>query len=113
MKNHCSHSHRVMLSEHLGAISTGMTCLFCPPPAYKGWTVVRHNRIDKTKVTGTTINQPYIGDLEYMNASWAEVSALANTSMHCEQWIEFSCYKSRLLNTPCESTIFTVRERWF
>ncbi|XP_048870641.1 contactin-associated protein 1-like isoform X1 [Brienomyrus brachyistius] len=74
--------------------------VYCNMGAYKGWTVVRHNRVDKTKVTGTTINQPYIGDLEYMNASWAEVTALANTSTHCEQWIEFSCYKSRLLNTP-------------
>uniref|UniRef100_A0A8C9SE22 Contactin associated protein 1 n=1 Tax=Scleropages formosus TaxID=113540 RepID=A0A8C9SE22_SCLFO len=67
---------------------------------YKGWTVVNHNRLDRTKVTGTMVDQPYLGDLEYFNASWAEVTALANTSRYCEQWIEFSCYKSRLLNTP-------------
>lgn len=53
-----------------------------------------------TKVSGSTVDQPYIGDLQYVNASWAEVTALANTSLYCEQWIEFLCYKSRLLNTP-------------
>ncbi|KAL4660518.1 contactin-associated protein 1-like isoform X1 [Arapaima gigas] len=72
----------------------------CIMGAYKSWTIVRHNRIDKTKVSGSTVDQPYLGDLEYVNASWAEVTALANTSRYCEQWIEFSCYKSRLLNTP-------------
>uniref|UniRef100_A0AAR2LJ36 Contactin associated protein 1 n=1 Tax=Pygocentrus nattereri TaxID=42514 RepID=A0AAR2LJ36_PYGNA len=53
-----------------------------------------------TKVTGSSVDRPYIGDLQYVNASWDEVTALANTSLYCEQWIEFSCYKSRLLNTP-------------
>ncbi|KPP59398.1 hypothetical protein Z043_122685 [Scleropages formosus] len=74
--------------------------VYCSMGAYKGWTVVNHNRLDRTKVTGTMVDQPYLGDLEYFNASWAEVTALANTSRYCEQWIEFSCYKSRLLNTP-------------
>lgn len=53
-----------------------------------------------TLVTGSSIEQPYIGNVNYWNASWDEVSALANTSTYCEQWIDYSCYKSRLLNTP-------------
>ncbi|XP_023691163.1 contactin-associated protein 1 [Paramormyrops kingsleyae] len=72
----------------------------CNMKADKSWTVIRHNRIDSTKVTGSTVQQPYLGDVQYYNASWDEVTALANTSEYCEQWIEYSCYKSRLLNTP-------------
>ncbi|KAJ8414416.1 hypothetical protein AAFF_G00052860 [Aldrovandia affinis] len=74
--------------------------VYCKMKADKAWTVVRHSRIDNTKVTGTTVDRPYLGDVEYYNASWAEVTALANTSEYCEQWIVFACYKSRLLNTP-------------
>lgn len=59
-----------------------------------------HDRVDGTKVSGSSIDRPYIGDVNYQNASWDEVTALANISMYCEQWIDYSCYKSRLLNTP-------------
>lgn len=59
-----------------------------------------NDRVAGTTVTGSSIDQPYIGNVNYWNASWDEVSALANTSMYCEQWIDYSCYKSRLLNTP-------------
>uniref|UniRef100_A0A8D3CFK5 Contactin associated protein 1 n=1 Tax=Scophthalmus maximus TaxID=52904 RepID=A0A8D3CFK5_SCOMX len=68
--------------------------------SYKAWTVILNDRVDGTKVTGSSINRPYIGDVNYWNASWDEVTALANSSMYCEQWIDYSCYKSRLLNTP-------------
>uniref|UniRef100_A0AAY4C173 Contactin associated protein 1 n=1 Tax=Denticeps clupeoides TaxID=299321 RepID=A0AAY4C173_9TELE len=74
--------------------------VFCKMKPNKAWTVIEHNRIDSTKVSGSTVDQPYIGEVQYVNASWDEVTALANTSKECEQWIEFSCYKSRLLNTP-------------
>lgn len=66
----------------------------------KAWTIIEHNRLERTKVTGSSLDRPYIGDVQYVNASWDEATALANTSLYCEQWIEFSCYKSRLLNTP-------------
>lgn len=59
-----------------------------------------HDRVDGTKVSGSSIDKPYIADVNYWNATWDEVTALANTSMYCEQWIDYSCYKSRLLNTP-------------
>ncbi|KAG7256119.1 hypothetical protein CRUP_008194 [Coryphaenoides rupestris] len=68
--------------------------------SYKAWTVIHHDRVDGTKVSGSSVDRPYIGNVNYWNASWDEVTALANTSMYCEQWIDYSCYKSRLLNTP-------------
>ncbi|MBN3323539.1 CNTP1 protein, partial [Atractosteus spatula] len=74
--------------------------VYCNMRATKAWTEVRHSRIVATKVTGSRANRPYIGDVQYYNASWDEVTALANTSSYCEQWIDYSCYKSRLLNTP-------------
>lgn len=74
----------------------------CHISAYKSWTVIMNDRVTGTTVTGSSIDQPYIGNVNYWNASWDEVSALANTSMYCEQWIDYSCYKSRLLNTPSE-----------
>uniref|UniRef100_A0A3Q2Y8E5 Contactin associated protein 1 n=1 Tax=Hippocampus comes TaxID=109280 RepID=A0A3Q2Y8E5_HIPCM len=67
---------------------------------YKAWTVILHDRVDGTKVTGSSIDKPYIGNVNYWNASWDEVTALANTSLYCEQWVDYSCYKSRFLNTP-------------
>uniref|UniRef100_A0A8C5EUD0 Contactin associated protein 1 n=1 Tax=Gouania willdenowi TaxID=441366 RepID=A0A8C5EUD0_GOUWI len=74
--------------------------VYCKMKSYKAWTVIMHDRVEGIKVTGSTIYQPYIADVNYWNASWDEVTALANTSMYCEQWIDYSCYKSRLLNTP-------------
>ena len=61
--------------------------------------------MEYTKVSGSTIDRPYIGEVQYVNSTWDEVTALANTSLYCEQWIDFSCYKSRLLNTPSKCLI--------
>ncbi|XP_071386578.1 contactin-associated protein 1 [Centroberyx affinis] len=74
--------------------------VYCKMKSYKAWTVILHDRVGGTTVTGSTVDRPFIGDVNYWNASWDEVTALANTSMYCEQWIDYSCYKSRLLNTP-------------
>ncbi|KAA8585326.1 hypothetical protein FQN60_004020 [Etheostoma spectabile] len=74
--------------------------VYCKMKSYKAWTVILNDRVDGTKVTGSSIDRPYVGDVNYWNASWDEVTALANTSVYCEQWIDYSCYKSRLLNTP-------------
>ncbi|XP_005796764.1 contactin-associated protein 1 [Xiphophorus maculatus] len=74
--------------------------VYCKMKSYKAWTVIMHDRVEGTRVSGSSIDKPYIADVNYWNASWDEVSALANTSMYCEQWIDYSCYKSRLLNTP-------------
>uniref|UniRef100_A0AAY5KQ95 Contactin associated protein 1 n=1 Tax=Esox lucius TaxID=8010 RepID=A0AAY5KQ95_ESOLU len=74
--------------------------VYCKMKSDKAWTVVEHDRMVATKVTGSTVDRPYVGEVHYWNASWDEVTALANTSMYCEQWIDYSCYKSRLLNAP-------------
>ncbi|XP_076121238.1 contactin-associated protein 1 [Alosa pseudoharengus] len=74
--------------------------VYCKMTPFKSWTIIEHNRMEYTKVSGSTVDRPYIGEVRYVNASWDEVTALANTSLYCEQWIDFSCYKSRLLNTP-------------
>ncbi|NXX97142.1 CNTP1 protein, partial [Centropus bengalensis] len=76
--------------------------VYCDIREDRAWTIIRHNRHYATRVTGSSVDQPYLGAVDYWNASWAEVSALANASEYCEQRIEFHCYNSRLLNTPCE-----------
>ncbi|XP_030649349.1 contactin-associated protein 1 [Chanos chanos] len=73
--------------------------VYCKMKMWKSWTIIDHNRMGATKVIGSTVDRPFIADVQYVNASWDEVTALANTSLYCEQWIDFSCYKSRLLNT--------------
>ncbi|XP_039943207.1 contactin-associated protein 1 [Hirundo rustica] len=74
--------------------------VYCDIREDRAWTIIRHNRHYATRVTGSSVDQPYLGEVEYWNASWAEVSALANASEYCEQRIELHCYNSRLLNTP-------------
>uniref|UniRef100_A0A8C8A4R0 Contactin associated protein 1 n=1 Tax=Otus sunia TaxID=257818 RepID=A0A8C8A4R0_9STRI len=74
--------------------------VYCDIREDRAWTIIRHNRHYATRVTGSSVDQPYLGAVEYWNASWAEVSALANASEYCEQRIELHCYSSRLLNTP-------------
>ncbi|XP_043856724.1 contactin-associated protein 1 [Dromiciops gliroides] len=73
--------------------------VYCDIRENKAWTVVRHDRQWTTRVTGSSQDRPFLGAIQYWNASWEEVSALANASQYCEQWLEFSCYNSRLLNT--------------
>lgn len=72
---------------------------------------MRHDRLWTTRVTGSSMDRPFLGAVQYWNASWEEVSALANASQHCEQWIEFSCYNSRLLNTGGQGQCLGTPER--
>ncbi|NXQ42157.1 CNTP1 protein, partial [Catharus fuscescens] len=74
--------------------------VYCDIRDDRAWTIIRHNRHYGTRVVGSSVDHPYLGAVEYWNASWAEVSALANASEYCEQRIELHCYNSRLLNTP-------------
>ncbi|XP_043359345.1 LOW QUALITY PROTEIN: contactin-associated protein 1 [Dermochelys coriacea] len=74
--------------------------VYCDIREDRAWTIVRHNRHYATRVRGSSLDRPFLGVVEYWNASWAEVEALANGSEYCEQHLEFSCYSSRLLNTP-------------
>uniref|UniRef100_H3AW98 Contactin associated protein 1 n=1 Tax=Latimeria chalumnae TaxID=7897 RepID=H3AW98_LATCH len=74
--------------------------VYCKITVERAWTIVHHNRRYETRVTGSSIDKPLLARFDYWNASWDEVSALANVSEYCEQKLEFSCYRSRLLNTP-------------
>ncbi|XP_069808570.1 contactin-associated protein 1 isoform X2 [Dendropsophus ebraccatus] len=74
--------------------------VYCDISEERAWTIVQNDRYYRTKVVGSSPDQPYLGEVNYWNASWGEVSSLANGSEYCEQRIEYSCYKSRLLNTP-------------
>ncbi|NWY07509.1 CNTP1 protein, partial [Nothoprocta ornata] len=74
--------------------------VYCDIREERAWTIIRHNRHYATRVTGSSAERPFLGEVEYWNASWAEVAALANASEYCEQRIELHCYSSRLLNTP-------------
>ncbi|XP_054849661.1 contactin-associated protein 1 [Eublepharis macularius] len=73
--------------------------VYCDIQEERAWTTVWHNRYWATRVTGYSPEKPFLGSVDYWNASWGEVSALANASEYCEQRIEFHCYLSRLLNT--------------
>lgn len=70
--------------------------------------MVQHDRYYRTKVVGSSPDQPFLGEVHYWNASWGEVSALANGSEYCEQMIELSCYRSRLLNTPSKRFLYEL-----
>lgn len=99
----CNHGIDDVTLLLFSRVPVSPVCLLCVCPSVnKSWTIVEHNRMYRTRVTGSSVEQPYIGDVKYVNASWDEVTAVANSSRYCEQWIEFSCYKSRLLNTPRE-----------
>ncbi|KAM8945597.1 contactin-associated protein 1 [Pelodytes ibericus] len=74
--------------------------VYCEMSDERAWTIVHHDREVSTKVVGSSPGHPYMGELSYWNASWGEITSLANGSEYCEQKIEFSCYKSRLLNSP-------------
>ncbi|CAH2301993.1 contactin-associated 1 [Pelobates cultripes] len=82
--------------------------VYCDISEERAWTTVHHDREVATKIVGTTPDHPYMGELHYWNASWGEISSLANGSEYCEQKIEFSCYKSRLLNSPEQVAAFTT-----
>ncbi|XP_040293573.1 contactin-associated protein 1 [Bufo bufo] len=74
--------------------------VYCDISEERAWSIVQNDRYYRTKVVGSNPDQPFLGEVNYWNASWGEVSSLANGSEYCEQRIEFSCYRSRLLNTP-------------
>ncbi|XP_069763322.1 contactin-associated protein 1 isoform X2 [Narcine bancroftii] len=66
----------------------------------KAWTVVYHLQQQDTKVTASTLERPYVGHIQYYNNTEEEISAITLAAEYCEQSISFSCYRSRLLNSP-------------
>ncbi|XP_051894738.1 contactin-associated protein 1 [Pristis pectinata] len=72
----------------------------CTMTEDKAWTVVYHLQQQDTKVTGSTLERPYVGRIQYYNNTEEEISAITLEAEYCEQSISFSCYRSRLLNSP-------------
>lgn len=66
----------------------------------RAWTVIYHLQQQDTKVTGSTLERPYVGNIQYYNNTGEEISAVTLSAEYCEQIIAFSCYRSRLLNSP-------------
>ncbi|XP_041029243.1 contactin-associated protein 1 isoform X5 [Carcharodon carcharias] len=77
----------------------------CTMTEEKAWTVVYHLQQQDTKVTGSTLEKPFVGQIKYYNNTEEEISAITLAAEYCEQMISFSCYRSRLLNSPAELVV--------
>ncbi|XP_059494877.1 contactin-associated protein 1 isoform X3 [Stegostoma tigrinum] len=72
----------------------------CRMTEKKAWTIVYHQQQQEVKVTGSTLEKPFVGHIQYYNNTEEEISAITLAAEYCEQGISFSCYRSRLLNSP-------------
>ena len=65
-----------------------------------GVTVISHDRESRTKVRdglGWGGQGSYSRDIYYTGASLSQLASLTRVSSHCEQFIKYECYNSRLL----------------
>ena len=67
-----------------------------------GVTVISHNSESRTYVRGYSSRGSYSRDIRYTGASLSQLASLTRVSSHCEQFIKYECYASRLLynNSP-------------
>ena len=61
-----------------------------------GVTVISHNSESRTYVKGYYSPGSYSRDIRYTGASLSQLASLARVSSHCEQFIKYECYDSRL-----------------
>ena len=67
-----------------------------------GVTVISHDSESRTKVRdglGYGDQGSYSRDIRYTGASLSQLASLTGVSSHCEQFIKYECYDSRLLRT--------------
>ena len=67
-----------------------------------GVTVISHDSESRTKVRdglGWGSRGSYSRDIHYTGASLSQLASLTRVSSHCEQFIKYECYHSRLLRT--------------
>ena len=67
-----------------------------------GVTVISHDSESRTKVRdglGWGGKGSYSRDIHYTGASLSQLASLTRVSSHCEQFIKYECYHSRLLRT--------------
>ena len=62
-----------------------------------GVTVISHNSESRTYVNGYSGRGSYSRDIRYTGASLTQLASLTRGSSHCEQFIKYECYHSRLL----------------
>ena len=67
-----------------------------------GVTVISHDSESRTRVRdglGWGSRGSYSRDIHYTGASMSQLARLTRVSSHCEQFIKYECYNSRLLRT--------------
>ena len=62
-----------------------------------GVTVVSHDSESKTLVAGFEAPGSYWRNVTYNETSLIQLASLTASSSHCEQFIQYECYESRLL----------------
>ena len=63
-----------------------------------GVTVISHNSESRTYVNGYDSPGSYSRDIRYTGTSLSQLASLTRVSSHCEQFIKYECYGSRLLD---------------
>ena len=63
-----------------------------------GVTVVSHDSESRTLVNGSEKAGSYSRDIHYTRASLSQLASLTRVSSHCEQFIKYECYSSKLHN---------------
>ena len=61
-----------------------------------GVTVISHDSEDRTLVDGFEPPGSYSRDIQYTEASLLQLASLANVSKHCEQFIKYECFGSKM-----------------
>ena len=62
-----------------------------------GVTIISHDSESRTLVNGCDTDGCYSRDVHYTGASLSQLASLTRVSSHCEQFIKYECYHSRLL----------------
>ena len=62
-----------------------------------GVTVISHDSESRTHVYGFNPRGSCSRDIHYTGASLSQLASLTRVSSHCEQFIKYECYESRLL----------------
>ena len=61
-----------------------------------GVTVVSHDSESRTLADGCSSSGCYSRDIHYTGASLSQLASLTRVSSHCEQFIKYECYDSRI-----------------
>ena len=61
-----------------------------------GVTVISHDSESRTLVDGYKYAGSYSRDIHYTGASLSQLASITKVSSHCEQFIKYECYDSRL-----------------